>query len=84
MESDVLNSCLMLAVNLDTPVSLGCIFDEEDLKDTGIELDSHITLLPGFPLPASARREAAYALLPAGSGAVGIYRRHTPFSPLQP
>ena len=45
MENDVLNSCLMLAVNFDTPVSLGCIFDEEDLKDTGIELDSHITLL---------------------------------------
>lgn len=45
MENDVLNSCLMLAVNLDTPVSLGCVFDEEDLKDTGIELDSHITIL---------------------------------------
>lgn len=39
------NSCLMLAVNLNTPVDLGCIFDSEDLKDTGIELDSHITLL---------------------------------------
>jgi hypothetical protein len=35
----------MLAVNLDTPVNLGCVFDSEDLKDTGIELDSHITLL---------------------------------------
>lgn len=40
-----MNSCLMLAVNLDTPVNLGCVFDSEDLKDTGIELDSHITLL---------------------------------------
>ena len=40
-----MNSCLMLAVNLETPVSLGCVFDSKDLKDTGIELDSHITLL---------------------------------------
>ena len=39
------NSCLMLAMNLSTPVSLGCVFKEEDLKDTGVELDSHITLL---------------------------------------
>ena len=45
METDVNNSCLMLAVKLDTPVNLGCVFDSEDLKDTGIELDSHITLL---------------------------------------
>ncbi len=40
-----INSCLMLAVNLMTPVDLGYIFDSPDLKDTGIELDSHITLL---------------------------------------
>lgn len=40
-----LNSCLMLAVNLDCPISLKAVFDEADLKDTGIELDSHITLL---------------------------------------
>lgn len=40
-----LNSCLMLAVNLDCPVSLKALFDEADLKDTGVELDSHITLL---------------------------------------
>ena len=43
--SELMNSCLMLAVNLDTPVNLGCVFDSEDLKDIGIELDSHITLL---------------------------------------
>ena len=43
--NDVINSCLMWAVNLETPVSLGCLFDSEDLKDTGIEIDSHITLL---------------------------------------
>ena len=40
-----INSCLMLAMNLSTPVSLGCVFKESDLKDTGVELDSHITLL---------------------------------------
>lgn len=40
-----INSCLMLAVNLMTPVDLGYIFDVPDLKDTGVELDSHITLL---------------------------------------
>lgn len=38
-------SCLMLAANLSTPISLKSIFDEEDLKDTGIEYDSHITVL---------------------------------------
>lgn len=40
-----MNSCLMLAANLDCPISLKAIFDEGDLKDTGVELDSHITLL---------------------------------------
>lgn len=40
-----LNSCLMLAVNLVTPIDLAYIFDKPDLKDTGLELDSHITIL---------------------------------------
>lgn len=40
-----INSCLMLAVGLYTPVSLSCIFEPEDLKDTGVEFDSHITLM---------------------------------------
>ena len=40
-----LNSCLMWATGLYTPINLQAIFDKEDLKDTGIELDSHITLL---------------------------------------
>ena len=44
-DKNEINSCLMLAMNLSTPVSLGCVFKEEDLKDTGVELDSHITLL---------------------------------------
>lgn len=35
----------MLAVKLDTPVNLGCVFDSEDLTGTGIEFDTHITLL---------------------------------------
>lgn len=45
MAENNVNSCLMLGINLDTPISLGCLFEEADLKDTGIELDSHITLL---------------------------------------
>jgi hypothetical protein len=45
MDSKELNSCLMLAVNLDCPISLKAMFDTPDLKDTGVELDSHITLL---------------------------------------
>lgn len=40
-----INSCLMLAVNLDCPISLKVMFDSDDLKDTGVEVDSHITLL---------------------------------------
>lgn len=45
----------MLAVNLISPVSFSAIFDSEDLKDTGIEFDSHITLLydPGVILEKS-------------------------------
>ena len=38
-------SCLMLAANLMTPVSLASIFETEDLKDSGIEFDSHLTIL---------------------------------------
>lgn len=45
MENKEINSCLMLGVNLMTPVDLGCVFEASDLKDTGVELDSHITLL---------------------------------------
>lgn len=45
MENNELNSCFMLAVGLYTPVDLGYLFELSDLKDTGIELDSHITLL---------------------------------------
>lgn len=39
------NSCLMLNCTLYLPVSLSSIFDKEDLKDTGIENESHVTLL---------------------------------------
>lgn len=35
----------MLACDLETPVSLASVFEPGDLKDTGIEYDSHITLL---------------------------------------
>ncbi len=44
-ETKKTTSCLMLAANLETPVSLTAVFDSEDLKDTGIEFDSHITIL---------------------------------------
>lgn len=52
MENKI-NSCLMLAIGLYTPVDLTGIFSSEDLKDTGIELDSHITLLyaKGITIP---------------------------------
>lgn len=43
--STSMNSCLMLAIGLYTPVELGSIFDSADYKGTGLELDSHITLL---------------------------------------
>lgn len=39
------NSCLMMSCFLYLPVSLSCVFDKGDLKDTGIEEESHITLL---------------------------------------
>lgn len=42
---NISSSCIMLAANLSTPVSMKAIFDSGDLKDTGIEFDSHITLL---------------------------------------
>lgn len=45
MENNNINSCLMLAAGLYTPVNLSSVFDSVDLKDTGIELESHITLL---------------------------------------
>ena len=65
METEVNNSCLMLAVKLDTPVCLGCVFDSEDLKDTGIELDSHITLLyaQGKELPRENMMEDIKTIL---------------------
>ena len=44
-DNNSMNSCLMLAIGLYTPVELGSIFDSADYKGTGLELDSHITLL---------------------------------------
>ena len=45
MDGKNYNSCLMLAAELITPVSLSSIFDSGDLKDSGIEYDSHITIM---------------------------------------
>lgn len=39
------NSCVMLMTSLWTGIDFYAVFDEEDLKDTGIEYDSHITAL---------------------------------------
>lgn len=44
-DNNSMNSCLMLAIGLYTPVELGSIFDSTDYKGIGLELDSHITLL---------------------------------------
>lgn len=40
-----LNSCLMWNIGLYTPVDLFPMFNVEDLKGTGVELESHITVL---------------------------------------
>lgn len=42
---DNISSCIMIAANLITPVSLASVFETEDLFDTGINFDSHITML---------------------------------------
>ena len=39
------SSCIMLACNLLTPISLGSIIMDEDLEGEGLVLDSHITVL---------------------------------------
>lgn len=44
-ENNEMNSCLMLATNVESPLSLSAMFDDEDLTGTGVELDSHITIL---------------------------------------
>lgn len=44
MDRKEINSCLMLMADLKLPVSLDAILEDEDLKDTGIEHESHITL----------------------------------------
>ena len=41
---EYVNSCLMLSLSLWTGVDLSAVFKDEDLKDTGIERDSHITV----------------------------------------
>ena len=41
---EYVNSCLMLSMSLWTGIDLSGAFDDNDLKDTGIERDSHITI----------------------------------------
>ena len=64
-DNNSMNSCLMLAIGLYTPVELGCIFDSADYKGTGLELDSHITLLyaQGKLLPRKMIREDIEVIL---------------------
>lgn len=46
MDNEKLNSCIMLAVGLHTPIDLDSFIDEFDLSGPdGIEIDSHITVL---------------------------------------
>ena len=45
METKNTPTCLMLAADLELPVSLASVFETTDLKDTGIEFNSHITIL---------------------------------------
>ena len=45
MESNNINSCLMWTTALYTPIDLRYVIDENDLKDTGVELDTHVTLI---------------------------------------
>lgn len=64
-DNNSMNSCLMLAVGLYTPVELGSIFDSADYKGTGLELDSHITLLyaQGKILPRKMIKEDINTIL---------------------
>lgn len=45
MEDNIISSCLLWGVGLYTPIELGSLFNTEDLQDTGIEFDSHITIV---------------------------------------
>ena len=64
-DNNSMNSCLMLAMGLYTPVELGSIFDSADYKGTGLELDSHITLLyaQGKILPRKMIKEDINTIL---------------------
>ena len=64
-DNNSMNSCLMLAIGLYTPVELGSIFDSADYKGTGLELDSHITLLyaQGKILPRKVIKEDIKTIL---------------------
>lgn len=59
------NSCLMMAMIMETPVTLGCLFDEDDLQGTGVELESHITLFyaPEVVIPKDDVLEDIEALM---------------------
>ena len=65
MEVNNINSCLLWGVGLYTPVDLGSVFSEDDLCETGLELDSHITILycPNKLLPKTTIMEDIKTIL---------------------
>lgn len=42
--NEVVNSCLMLAANLQSPVSFSAVFDSGDLTGSGVIFDHHVTV----------------------------------------
>lgn len=44
MESNNLNSCMMLAMSFHTAIDFDSVILEQDLTDYGIEFDSHVTI----------------------------------------
>lgn len=64
-ENNNISSCLLWGVGLYTPVDLGSVFRAEDYHDTGLELDSHITILysPNKILPKNSIMEDIKVIL---------------------
>lgn len=62
---EYVNSCLMLSLSLWTGVDLSAVFKDEDLKDTGIERDSHITVFfsPDKVIPREGMLEKIKTIL---------------------
>lgn len=70
---EYVNSCLMLSMSLYTGIDLSAAFKDEDLKDTGIERDSHITIFfsPNKIVPREGMLEKIETLLGEDSDFLG-------------